>query len=769
MSADCKQDDRRNERFTVGCSKADALRVRAVAIREAPGRGPGTGLAVSWAHRAMFTASTCSAGGETARRFESRHGAVVAVVAVVLWGALTTWTSAGGPGPAPMHAQEPAADDASRTFAARCATCHGADGRGAERGPDIVTAPRAASRALADLERVIREGVPGGGMPASGLPAAETAALARHVRALAEGARTAPSWPAVQVTLRDGRTMSGLVLAESSFDLRVLTDEGTLTTLRRSDVLSQRDEGRRPLPTLVPRDDVPPSRPGEWLTYNGDIGGNRHSPLTEIAPANVASLQPAWTFAVPGARTLRTTPLVVGEVMYVTAPNEVHAIDARSGRQIWQYRRPRTPGVIGDAGAGVNRGVALRGDRLYLATDDARLVALHRATGQLLWDVVMADFREHYGATSAPLVVGDLVVSGVSGGDEGVRGFVAAFDAVSGREVWRFWTVPAPGEPGSETWQGKAIAHPCAATWLTGSYDPTLNLIFWTTGNPCPDYNGDERRGDNLWSNSVVALEPATGRMRWHFQFTPHDLNDWDAVQTVIVADVVYDGAPRRLLLQANRNGFFYVLDRETGQMLRAAPFVKNLNWASGIAADGRPMRLPGMEPSWRGTVVCPSVVGATNWMSPAFNPDTRLYYVQALERCSIFLKSSRWFEEGESFYGGSTRNVPGETGGKVLRAIDIDTGAIAWELPQIGSGETWSGVLSTASGLVFFGEDGGAFAAADARTGQLRWHFAANAVWRGSPMTYTAGGRQHVAIAGGGTIYAFALPDAAASPSEEM
>ena len=647
----------------------------------------------------------------------------------------------------------------STVFAERCAICHGADGRGGERGPDIVTAPRAANRPIADIERVIREGVPGGGMPPVALPGDDVAAVARHVSALATAARRPQTWPRIRATMRDGRVVEGLVLAEGARDLTVLAPDGTLAALVRADAASIEANGRAEMPMLTPREHVDLPGRDDWPTYNGDAGGNRHSPHVQIAPENVGRLQPAWTFAVPGVRALRSTPLVVGGVMYVGAPNEVYALDARSGRQIWQYRRPRTEGVIGDAGANVNRGVALSGDRLFMVTDDARLVALHRANGRVLWDVVMADYRQHYGATSAPLVVGDLVVSGVSGGDEGVRGFVAAFDVATGRESWRFWTVPKPGEPGSETWKGRAIEYGCAATWLTGSLDPDADTLFWTTGNPCPDYNGDERVGDNLWSNSVLALDPATGRLRWHFQFTPHDLNDWDAVQTVVAVDAPFQGKPRKLLLQANRNGFFYVLDRQTGKLLLSRPFIRNLNWASGVDASGRPQRIAGMEPSWRGTTVCPSVVGATNWMSPAFNPATGLFYVQSLERCSIFLKSTRWFEKGESFYGGSTRQVPGETGGKVLRAIDIDTGRIVWELPQVGTGETWGGVLSTASGLVFVAEDDGTFSAVDARNGTRLWQFAANASWRGSPMTYAISGRQYVAIAGGGVVYAFALP----------
>jgi alcohol dehydrogenase (cytochrome c) len=644
------------------------------------------------------------------------------------------------------------------TFAERCAPCHGADGRGGERGPDLVGTPGASRRSVDEIARVVRDGVPGGGMPAVPLPADDIRAVAAHVRSLALAARVPPTWPRTRLAVGNGRTAEGLVLSEGAADLTLLTPAGDLLPIARADVARSEPLGRAEMPVLTPRSTTPPPGPGDWATYNGDVSGNRHSPLTRITPANVPTLRPTWTFAVPGARNLRTTPLVVGGVMYVTAPNEVFALDAATGRQIWHAREPRTPGVIGDAGAGVNRGVAIAGDRLFAVTDDARLVARHRANGQALWETRLADYRAHYGATSAPLVVGDLVVTGVSGGDEGVRGFVAAFDIATGREVWRFWTVPARGEPGSETWQGTALEHGCAATWLTGSYDAVLDQLLWTTGNPCPDYNGDERKGDNLWSNSVLALDPRTGRLKWHFQFTPHDLNDWDAVQTVIAVDAPFDGRTRRLLLQANRNGFFYVLDRESGQPLRATPFIRNLNWATGVDAAGRPLRIDGMTPSVRGTVVCPSVEGATNWMSPAFDPASGLYLVQALERCSVFQKSSRGFEPGESFYGGSTRRVPGETGGKVLRAIEVATGKIAWELPQVGEGDTWAGVLTTVTGLAFTGEDDGQFTALDVRTGRRLWQFPANADWRGSPMTYLARGHQHVAIAGGGVIYAFSL-----------
>jgi alcohol dehydrogenase (cytochrome c) len=403
--------------------------------------------------------------------------------------------------------------------------------------------------------------------------------------------------------------------------------------------------------------------------------------------------------------------------------------------------------------------VAVLGDKVFMVTDHAHIIALHRLNGQLLWDTEMADYRQHYGATSAPLVVRDLVLSGTSGGDEGARGFVDAYKISTGERAWRFWLMPAPGEPGSESWVGRAIEHGCTTGWLTGTYDPDADLIYWPTGNPCPDYNGDERKGDNLYSSSVVALAPATGKLRWHYQFTPHDLHDWDATQTPMLIDAEFRGRPRKLLAQANRNGFFYVLDRLTGEFLLGQPFVKKLTWASGIGRDGRPQLVPGQYPTPGGTKSCPAVEGASNWMSTAYNPATHLFYVMAEEACNIYTKSSAWWEPGKSFYGGGTRMIPGEPPEKVLRALDLETGKIVWEVPQIGPGTTWGGVLSTAGGLVFFGEDSGAFAAVDAKTGKSLWHFQTSQSWKASPMTYMVEGRQHVAVAAGSNILSFGLP----------
>jgi len=643
-----------------------------------------------------------------------------------------------------------------------CSGCHMVKGRGGNVGPDLSNLGR--QRRLGQIQQALRD-------PAS---------------------LQTPGYRLVSVRLRDGASLQGLVKNESNYDLQLQTLDGSLRLLSREQIA---EETRAPSPLMPPvsatgeelrdlvaflsrltgestpliatsklGDGVPFSRiadpkPGEWPTYQGNLSGNRHSPLREINTGNVEHLAPKWMFPITNSKRLEVTPLVVDGVMYVTGANEVYALDARSGRQIWHYARPLTKGVIGDAASGINRGVAVLGDSVFLATDNAHMIALHRATGHLLWDTEMADFHKGYGATSAPLVVGDLVLSGTSGGDEGARGFVAAFSAATGERVWQFWTMPAPGEPGSETWIGRAIEHGCVTGWLTGTYDPSTDLVYWPTGNPCPDYNGDERKGDNLYSSSVVALEARTGKLRWYFQFTPHDLHDWDAAETPMLVDARFGGRPRKLLVQANRNGFFYVLDRITGEFLLGQPFVHKLTWASGIGADGRPQVLPGSEPTLQGTKVCPSVIGATNWNSSAYNPATGLFYVMALESCAVYTKSSAWWEPGKSFYGGGTRHIPGETNEKFLRAIDIQSGKIAWEYPQIGRDYGLSGVLTTAGGLVFFGDDSGAFAAVDAGSGSPLWHFHTNESWHASPMTYAVDGKQYVAVASGPNIIAFALP----------
>jgi len=631
-----------------------------------------------------------------------------------------------------------APDGGRRQYETICASCHGGDGNGGERGPAIVS--RLAARRDDELAAFLRDGVPAAGMPGFPLPEPDMRALIGFLRTLRPKEGAAP--PRVTVDLAGGGTLAGAALNQTSFDLQLLGDDRRVHLLRRT------GERYRPVTSQA-----------DWPTYHGRLDGNRYSRLDQIDRSNVPRLAPRWTYALANASRLGVTPVVVDGIMYVTAANECHALDAGSGRRIWEYRRPRTKGLTGDAAGGINRGVAVAGDLVFMVTDHAHIIALDRFTGALRWDTEMADWRQNYGATSAPLAVGRLVISGSSGGDEGARGFVAAFDQATGKEAWRFWTVPKRGEPGSETWSGKAIDHPCATAWLTGTFDPELGTLYWPTGNPCPDYDGSERLGDNLYSDSILALDPQTGRLKWHFQYTPHDVWDWDAQQPPVLVDAEWQGRPRKLLLHANRNGFFYVLDRTNGQMLLAKPFVEKLTWAREIGPDGRPVLVPDQGPTAEGRRVCPAVEGATNWFSPSFNPATGLYYVQALEKCTIYTLSPHEWQAGRSYYGGATRDAP-EPGQKVLRAIDIQTGRIAWELPQTGPASSWGGTLATAGGLVFFGEDSGALMAVDASSGRPLWHFQANAPWRASPMTYVFDGTQYVAVAAGPSIISFALVD---------
>ena len=646
---------------------------------------------------------------------------------VALAGLLVTSTS--------LFAQ--AVDPGRRAFEARCARCHGADGRGGEMGPAI--AERLTPLDDQQLMKLIREGQPLKGMPPNVVPDAEMADLVTFLRTIE---RTGER-PLVRMSVQtiDGRTLDGLVLGEGFDDLQLQTDDQRVHLLRRA------GDRYRPVTSETP-----------WPTYNGDPGGNRYTTLTEIDKTTVSRLAPKWMMTIPDAGQLQGTPVVADGIMYVTAPNEAFALDAGSGRRIWHLKRPRTKGI---AGGGANRGAAVAGERVFMVTDNAHLVALNRFTGDVLWETELADWRQNYAASSAPLPAGNLVVSGVSGGEHGANGFVAAFDQETGKEVWRFWTVPKPGTPGSETWRGKDIDHGGAPTWFTGSYDAALDTVYWPTGNPAKEYDGSDRQGDNLYASSILALDRKTGTLKWYYQFTPHDLWDWDATQTSVLVDADWEGQRRPLMLHASRNGFFYVFDRRDGKLLLAKPFVRNLTWASGIGADGRPVRLPNQDPSPAGTKVCPSQDGATNWFSPSFNPATGLYYVQTFEKCSIYTTTQQGpWESGKSYLGGSQKTATDPKPQRILKAIDIHTGAIKWELPQPGPAQSWGGTLTTATGLVIFGEDGGALMAADAATGKPLWSFQTNQNWKASPMTYVFDKKQYIGVAAGSTIIALAVQE---------
>jgi alcohol dehydrogenase (cytochrome c) len=494
-----------------------------------------------------------------------------------------------------------------------------------------------------------------------------------------------------------------------------------------------------------------------WLSYNGDYSGRRYSSLAQITPQNVAKLRTQWVFHSPNSNRLEATPQVVNGLMFITSANSVFALDARTGRKVWEHSYPITEGLIDDASAHHNRGVALWRTRLYMETDNAHLLCIDARSGHLIWDVPYAAGNKNYGATSAPLVVKDKVLVGTSGGDDGVRGFVAAFDAASGKEAWRFWTIPGPGEFGSSSWPGDSYFHGGGTTWMPGTYDPELNTIYWGTSNPAPDFDGAPRPGDNLYTDCVLALDPDNGKLRWYFQFTPHDLYDYDATETPVLVDGRYHGAPRKLLVQANRNGFVYVLDRTNGKFLSATPFVKKLNWAKGIDAQGRPIRT-GVQPTEAGTIICPDMTGATNWFSPSYNPSTRLLYFMALENCHKYFLKPQEFEEGKPFYATGVKRIPGESGQKILVAYNPETNSFAWRYPQVGSGNSWGGTMTTAGGLVFFANDAEGFEAADARSGAPLWHFNTGQSIHASPMSYAVNGKQYVAIAAGSDVFSFGL-----------
>jgi len=425
--------------------------------------------------------------------------------------------------------------DGKAAFARLCSQCHGADAAGGERAPTLRTW---VTRPVSDLKQVIRAGIPARGMPPFDLPDTQLNPIVAFLRSL-------PAAPAkkderfVRLKLRGGESIECNVGGESTFDLQCVDAAGRLHSYKRDAIEATiAISALNTAPTAESGfERITNPKPGEWPTYNGQLSGNRHSALRQINTTNVAALRTAWTFASRESQRLQVTPVAMDGFLYVTSVNQVNALDAKTGRQIWRFRRDRTKGLAGDAASGINRGVAILGDRLFLVTDNAHLLALNRRTGTMLWDTEMADYKQNYGATGAPLVVNDLVISGISGGDEGARGFLAAYSADTGKRVWQFWTIPAPGDPEAETWKGAALEHGCGTTWLTGTYDPQARLLYWVTGNPCPDYNGDERIGDNLYSDSVLALDPDTGKLRWYFQHTPHDLHDWDSVQTPMLVD----------------------------------------------------------------------------------------------------------------------------------------------------------------------------------------------------------------------------------------
>jgi alcohol dehydrogenase (cytochrome c) len=498
--------------------------------------------------------------------------------------------------------------------------------------------------------------------------------------------------------------------------------------------------------------------PQNWLTYSGDYSGRRHSSLDQINIKNVASLSAKWVYQTGATGKLETSPLVADGVLYATAQDDrAFALDARTGRPIWMFQH-QLPNDIRPCCGHVNRGLAILGDKVFLGTLDAHVIALDSKTGNVIWDVVAAEYQKGYSFTVAPLALKNLVVIGVSGGEYGIRGFIDAYDAATGERKWRVYTVPGPGEPGHETWEGDSWKVGGAPAWNIGTYDPATNQIFWPTGNPSPSNRGEGRAGDNLYSNSLLALNADTGKMNWFFQFTKHDEHDWDATQVPVMIDIgTSDSVGKHLIAQANRNGFFYVLDRTTGKLISANAYGKT-TWSDTKDAEGRPVANKQASPTLEGHTVCPGALGTTNFMAPAYNPQTALFYVTARDQCDIFSTAPQPYEAGHAFYGSAYfPSEEAEPFRGFLKAIDPTTGEIKWKFEH--TSPTWSGVLSTAGGLVFTGDAEGNFIALDAASGKALWHFQMGGAVYAAPIAFAVDGKEYVTIAAGSAVYAFALP----------
>ena len=644
-----------------------------------------------------------------------------------------------------------------------CVSCHMVSGRGRATGPDL---SNVANKMTVEQ---LREAL------------------------VVPSAHITPGYELVTIELRDGQTIRGFARSRSNFEIVVQDLNGEFHPIDRSDVSVVHEEIESAMPAVkaspgelqdliaylggltgvkpgtarltgnaelggIPVSRILHPRPGDWLSYNGNLNGNRYSELSQINTTNVNKLVMKWIFSVPLWKQfladtsyfnenmeyfgLEVTPIVADGIMYVTGPQRAFALDARTGQEIWEYSRPRPANLFGDASLGTNRGVAVLGDELFMTTADAHLIALNRTTGHLVWDVVMPDEPMHYGSTVAPLVVKNAVVAGVSGGDWGIRGFVAAYGATNGERLWRHWTIPGKGDAGTGSWGGTPSADGGGATWLTGSYDPETDTLYWPTGNPYPDSDDRTRPGDNLYTDCILALDPDDGRLKWFYQVTPHDVHDWDANAPLVLLDTKYQGQDRKLLLHADKNGFFYVLDRTDGHVLLAKKFVR-ATWASGIGPDGRPQLVPGNG------MVCPDY--GTNWNATAFSPLTRLYYVMAREKCEISLSAS-------NRKPGRPRDEPGR---KYLRALDIESGKVVWEVPQTGpiEGKREAGLLATAGGILVYGDPTGDIVAADQRNGETLWHFPTSGENKASPMSYMVDGTQFIALAVGPNILCFGLP----------
>ena len=687
------------------------------------------------------------------------------------WQLVSYIRSLSGGGASEMVAGDPAAGEQIFYGKAACGSCHAVNARGGLVGPDLSAAGRTAAATL--RAKILN---PDTDMNPN------------------ERGRRAPG--AVVVKTADGSELRGVLRIEDTFSLQMMDVSGKLHLLDKAHIQEERYEFKSLMPddfakrlsapeiqnivaylkTLNGRDlaktvrvDVPgglsfdrlrnsAAEPQNWLTYWGDYQGRHYSSLKQIDTANVGRLQAQWSAQLPGQSILEATPLVVDGIMYTSgSPGTVVALDARTGLQIWRYQRQQkrvNPYEINP----FNRGVAVLGNRVFFGTLDAALVALDARTGLPLWEVQVDDTMKGFSFTSAPLAVKDKIIVGITGGEFGLPGYVDAYDPATGKRIWRFNTVPQPGEFGHNTWSGDSWKRGGAPGWLTGTYDPDLDVLYWPIGNPGPDSDYTIRKGDNLFSCSVVALDPATGQRKWHYQFSPNDSHDWDATEDVVLVDQTYRGLKRKLLLQADRNGMFYVLDRNDGKFLSGTAFAHQ-TWNAGFDENGRPKVIPGTDASPEGTVVYPSGGGANNWRSPSYDPASGWMYLVYTDAGQKYVRQAEEYEIGKQYWGGRGSRVAGEMESSGVMALDVETGEAKWRY-KIAQASLGGGVMATGGGVVFASAADGNLIALDSRTGKLLWRFQTGGRIAASPMSYSVDGKQYVAVSAGNVLYSFALPD---------
>jgi PQQ-dependent dehydrogenase, methanol/ethanol family len=657
---------------------------------------------------------------------------------------------------------DPAAGRSLFFGSAKCAQCHRFGGRGGRLGPDLSSIRH--ERKASELQE----------------------AIANPDKSLRRGYET------VEVRLASGGLLRGAKKNEDTFSIQIMDEQEKLHMLLKKDLREIKTPHKslmpavdltaaaldnliaflkNPRPQEAPVAEWKPSadlnvtytrlknsraEPANWLTYWGDYQGTHYSGLKAITPANAHSLSAQWSFQF-GAGNNETMPIVVDGLMFVTGPlNNAAALDARTGRPIWRYTR-QLPRIASHCTVMTNRGFAILGDRLYMATLDTHLVSLDAKTGAVIWDVPVDDYQKGFSITHAPLAIDGKIIVGVTAGECGLQGFVDAYDAATGRKLWRQWAIAQKGDPARSSWSGDSAEFGGGPTWMTGTYDAETDTIFWPTGNPGPDYDGSIRLGANLYSCSVLALDPNTGKLKWYFQFTPHDTHDWDATETPVLIDAMFRGKMRKLMIHADRNAFYYVLDRETGQFLHGKAF-SHQTWAKGLDDQGHPVVKPGTDPTPEGTYTCPDANGATNWAAPSYDPKTNLFYVAVREACAIYTSKTKEPRAGAGYTGTGQQEdeIVGAPG--AIRALDPATGDTRWNFP-LQEGSPAAGVLGTAGGVVFAASRDGYLIALDAADGKPLWRYQTGGDIRSSPISYAVDGKQYIAIASSSTLFTFAPP----------